>query len=306
MSDDNAKQDEERDVDSAEAVVAAEVDDAPTVPTEEPEHMLAASQDPEGEADEAEKVPSKAEPETESEAAEAEEPEAKAEEPESEAEEAEEPESDEFESTTDEPEPADDEQADADEPTLSPKQKAIASVSAAVATISPEPLSTPGVKRRTRRKDRTFYVVGFWKRVLAAAIDLAVIVPIALALIWISSKITGLQLPASNHQGPDYWLDQFLTSHPALVGGLGLMLGIACMYVLIFQITMGRTLGMLALKTRIIDVYGDPPSSGRAVARTVGYVAGFATLSLGFLWIGFDNEKRGLHDWLSGTYVVKA
>ena len=34
-------------------------------------------------------------------------------------------------------------------------------------------------------------------------------------------------------------------------------------------------------------------------------MAGLATLGLGFLWIAFDSEKRGLHDWLSGTYVVK-
>jgi uncharacterized RDD family membrane protein YckC len=27
---------------------------------------------------------------------------------------------------------------------------------------------------------------------------------------------------------------------------------------------------------------------------------------LGFLWVGFDSEKRGLHDWIAGTYVIKA
>ena len=39
--------------------------------------------------------------------------------------------------------------------------------------------------------------------------------------------------------------------------------------------------------------------------RTAGYLAGLATLSLGFLWIGFDAEKRGLHDWIAGTYVIR-
>jgi len=24
------------------------------------------------------------------------------------------------------------------------------------------------------------------------------------------------------------------------------------------------------------------------------------------LWIGFDREKRALHDWVAGTYVVLA
>jgi uncharacterized RDD family membrane protein YckC len=27
---------------------------------------------------------------------------------------------------------------------------------------------------------------------------------------------------------------------------------------------------------------------------------------LGFFWVGFDSEKRGLHDWIAGTYVIKA
>jgi uncharacterized RDD family membrane protein YckC len=43
-----------------------------------------------------------------------------------------------------------------------------------------------------------------------------------------------------------------------------------------------------------------------AMARLTTARAGAVTLGLGFLWIGFDSEKRGLHDWLSGTYVVKA
>ena len=40
--------------------------------------------------------------------------------------------------------------------------------------------------------------------------------------------------------------------------------------------------------------------------RSGGYVAAAATLLLGFLWIGFDSEKRGLHDWIAGTYVIRA
>ena len=43
----------------------------------------------------------------------------------------------------------------------------------------------------------------------------------------------------------------------------------------------------------------------RALVRTAGYVVSVASLGLGFLWIAFDSEKRGLHDWMAGTYVVK-
>ena len=54
----------------------------------------------------------------------------------------------------------------------------------------------------------------------------------------------------------------------------------------------------------VVDVYGDRPSVLRAFVRTLGYGIAVLPFSLGVLWIGFDREKRGLHDWLAGTYVV--
>jgi len=63
---------------------------------------------------------------------------------------------------------------------------------------------------------------------------------------------------------------------------------------------------MRLLRLKIIDVYGDRPSPARCVARCGGYLAGVATLFLGFLWMGFDSEKRGLQDWIAGTYVIRA
>jgi uncharacterized RDD family membrane protein YckC len=107
-------------------------------------------------------------------------------------------------------------------------------------------------------------------------------------------------------QGLDFWLDLLLAGDGTLIGALGLTLSIASIYSLIFHISMGRTIGMRALKLRIIDVYGDAPSTNRSLARTAGYLLALVTLGLGFIWIAFDSEKRGLQDWLAGTYVVKS
>ena len=85
-----------------------------------------------------------------------------------------------------------------------------------------------------------------------------------------------------------------------------LTVAIAVLYLLVFQIALGRTLGMRLLRIKIIDVYGDRPSAARCAVRCAGYLAGLATLLLGFLWMGFDSEKRGLHDWVAGTYVIRA
>ena len=162
--------------------------------------------------------------------------------------------------------------------------------------------------RTTRRDGAVVFVVGFWKRLAAAAVDLAVIVPAALLVTLIVGAISGVRLPPSNMRllDIDMWIDLVLAGDPALVMGLSLLTGIAMAYLLIFQILVGRTLGMRLLKIKIIDVYGDRPSPARCVARCAGYLAGVATLFLGFLWMGFDSEKRGLQDWIAGTYVIRA
>jgi uncharacterized RDD family membrane protein YckC len=151
----------------------------------------------------------------------------------------------------------------------------------------------------------TVYVVGFWRRAAAAAVDLAVVVPVALLVTLIVGKLAGVALPRVHLLDVDLWIDLVLASDPALVTGLGIGLAIAMTYLLVFQATAGRTLGMRLLELRIVDVYGDPPSVARSAARCVGYLAGVATLFLGFLWIGFDSEKRGLQDWIAGTYVIR-
>jgi uncharacterized RDD family membrane protein YckC len=164
-----------------------------------------------------------------------------------------------------------------------------------------------GLAVRPRREPATVYVVGFWRRLIAAAIDLAIVVPAALIIILVASWVTGLRLPENLHLVDiDLWIDLVLATDPALVMGLVLFGAIGLTYLLVFQIIVGRTLGMRVMHIKIIDVYGERPSAARCVARCGGYLAGVATLFLGFLWMGFDSEKRGLQDWIAGTLVIRA
>lgn len=162
--------------------------------------------------------------------------------------------------------------------------------------------------RPSRREAPSVHVVGFWKRFAAAIVDLAIVVPSALLLTLIISKVAGVHLPPSNLKlfDVDMWIDLVLATDPALVMAMVMMLAIGMIYLLVFQIVVGRTLGMRLLKMKIIDIYGDRPSPARCVARCGGYIASVATLFLGFLWMGFDSEKRGLQDWIAGTYVIRA
>lgn len=175
---------------------------------------------------------------------------------------------------------------------------------------TPRPSARDGSFSRSvgRREASSVFVVGFWKRFAAAFVDLMVVVPVALLITFIVSKVAGVHLPAKNLKltDIDMWIDLVLATNPAIVMGIVLFLAIGMVYLFVFHMTLGRTLGMRLLKMKVIDVYGDPPSPARCAARCAGYLASLATLFLGFLWIGFDSEKRGLQDWIAGTYVIRA
>jgi len=177
----------------------------------------------------------------------------------------------------------------------------------AASVPAPQPAREP-IATRPRPEPRAVHVVGFWRRLVAAAVDLAVVVPAALIITLLVGRITGVHLPPNSLRlvDLDLWIDLVLATDPALVMGLVLFCAIGLTYLLVFQIVVGRTLGMRVLNIKIIDVYGDRPSAARCVVRCAGYLAGVATLFLGFLWMGFDSEKRGLQDWIAGTYVIRA
>lgn len=169
-------------------------------------------------------------------------------------------------------------------------------------------MEVPLVREAPRKREAaTVHVVGFWKRLLAAAIDFSIVIPASLLMTLLVTKIAGVHLPPSNIHltDIDQWLDLALRTDPALVTAFVMLIAIGMTYLLVFQIVLGRTLGMRVLRMKVIDVYGERPSPARCCARTAGYLASVATLFLGFLWMGFDSEKRALQDWIAGTYVIR-
>jgi uncharacterized RDD family membrane protein YckC len=170
------------------------------------------------------------------------------------------------------------------------------------------PRSFPGAAAPARSAAPAVYVLGFWRRAAAAAIDLAVVLPTAMLVCWIAGKLSGVSLPPMKIGllDVDLWIDLVLAFDPGLLMNLALTWAIGLTYLTVFHIARGRTLGMAALHMKVIDLYGDRPSPRRCLLRLLGYVASVASLGLGFAWVAFDSEKRGLHDWIAGTYVVRA
>jgi uncharacterized RDD family membrane protein YckC len=174
--------------------------------------------------------------------------------------------------------------------------------------VPPSARASGGLAPPAEREDaggRAVWVAGFWRRALAALVDAAIVGPVALLAVWLAKRLAGLGLPPIRGGKIDAWLDLLLGGDPTMLGVLGLAAGTAAIYLMLFQTLSARTPGMRLLGLTVIDVYGEPPSALRSLLRTTGYFAAAALGGLGFLWIGFDREKRGLHDWLSGTYVIK-
>jgi uncharacterized RDD family membrane protein YckC len=148
-------------------------------------------------------------------------------------------------------------------------------------------------------------VAGLWRRAGAGLVDVVVLATTA-------GLLNALLLA---------WLDP-----PPLLGdarGLAALLGVlelepaavlrraapalvmAPLYLGLFWSLTGQTLGQRVLRLRVVDPWGRPPRPWRAAVRVLGHGLGLAIGAMGWLWLAFDRDKRGLHDHLARTYVVR-
>ena len=68
--------------------------------------------------------------------------------------------------------------------------------------------------------------------------------------------------------------------------------------------TYQATLGKMAARLRVTDQEGRRISLARATARYFSKYLSAAALGLGYVMVGFDDEKQGLHDRIAGTLVL--
>jgi len=67
----------------------------------------------------------------------------------------------------------------------------------------------------------------------------------------------------------------------------------------------GRTVGKMMLGMKVVRTDGTRVGYGRAFARFMCYYLCFFTFGIGFLPIAWSREKRGLHDLICDTMVIK-
>ncbi|MFX1342016.1 MAG: RDD family protein [Promethearchaeota archaeon] len=136
-----------------------------------------------------------------------------------------------------------------------------------------------------------FSYAGFWKRFAAWILDGLILFAIGLAVSFAFDFL------------------YFLTPIPFLwyVIISDFLLGIftSLLYYSIFESSSHQaTPGKMALGIIVTDIAGQRISFGRAVARDLSKIISVLTLGIGYLIIGFTEEKRGLHDYIAGTLVI--
>jgi uncharacterized RDD family membrane protein YckC len=69
----------------------------------------------------------------------------------------------------------------------------------------------------------------------------------------------------------------------------------------------GQTIGGKVVGIRVVsDEDGSPIGFLAGIARLIGYWVCQAVFFIGFLWAIIDKRKRGWHDLIAGTCVIKA
>lgn len=128
--------------------------------------------------------------------------------------------------------------------------------------------------------------MGFWIRVAAALIDII--------LISLVAAVVGLVLRLLLGGGGGQTASN-------LIGVV-----VSWTYHVAFITAKGQTLGKMIVGIQVVNREGNIPGLGAVLLREIvgKFLSGIA-LFLGYLWVGWDKEKRGWHDHIGGTWVVR-
>ena len=151
----------------------------------------------------------------------------------------------------------------------------------AAATATPPVAAPPAVR-----------YAGFWMRFAAAIIDSVIVV-------------VGLVFVLAVRVFSPFYFVGFLNFVEYLFY-LVVFFALPLLYYVLLTGLRGQTLGKMALGVKVIGEDGQAPGLGYAALReTVGKIVSTIALFLGFLWIAWEPGKRGWHDYIAGTHVIK-
>ena len=144
---------------------------------------------------------------------------------------------------------------------------------------------------------------GFWRRAFAFLIDNAILTFIFVWFFILGALALGLSA-AFNYNDLSYGRLTGLTIGYLVIYHLSMAL-IGMLYFTYFHGIAGQTPGKMVLRLKVLRIDGRDLNLGIGFLRWVGYIVSGLLFHLGFIWIAFNEKKRGWHDMIAGTIVVR-
>lgn len=148
---------------------------------------------------------------------------------------------------------------------------------------------------------------GFWIRLLAYIIDRIVVGIVAAPIFFIMAMPTITRLVHEAEQNQDNPSPELIFS---MLGAISTFIIVAFVGYWLYEALLTSsawqgTVGKRVLRLKVTDEAGNRISFGRATGRFFAKILSQMVLWIGFIMIAFTDRKRGLHDMLAGTLVMK-
>lgn len=98
-----------------------------------------------------------------------------------------------------------------------------------------------------------------------------------------------------------FWLDD----RGSLLAPLAVFALASIIWTTLWEVVASRTPGSRVVGLRVVDREGFDISTAQALLRGLGSLVNLATLGLGYLWVFVSRYRRGWHDLMAGSYVVR-
>lgn len=140
---------------------------------------------------------------------------------------------------------------------------------------------------QTYQDSRPKEYAGFWIRVAAYIIDYIILS----VFYWILTAI---------------FIADFATSGSVslLIGLYGMIFVVNILYYTLMESSERQaTLGKMAVGIKVGNANGERISFGNALGRLLAKIISGIILCIGYMMVGWDDKKQGLHDKIADTYV---
>ena len=155
-------------------------------------------------------------------------------------------------------------------------------------------------ERLQRRTEPPVLYAGFFVRVIAFVVDSVVLVAFGIPLAaagWFGMRAGALALGQPGPVETDETLFTIL---------MAAWFAMATIYFTVLHHRFGQTIGKSLLGLRVQTLDAARVGTFRSLVRAFGYAISSSFFGFGFLLVALTPRKRGWHDFLAGTCVVRA